>query len=228
MADNTYLDWRDAAGAPVVTRSREVVTGIHALGVVLINPDTNVPYIASGGAGGGGDASAANQLTEITALQTLAARGTAVPTTSFTRPADTTAYAANSTTAASIVPMSFTVARVAAGGGMIRRCRLRKSGTGITNALFRLHLYKASPVPTNGDNGAWLTDQAANYVGAMDITFDRVFSDGAAGNGVPLSGSELNFKLASGQIVYGILEARGVYTPASAEVFTVTLEVLQD
>lgn len=151
--------------------------------------------------------------------------------TQFTRPADTTAYAsgdliANSTTAGSVVPLQFTVARVAAGSGMIRRCRLRVSSTVLTNASFRLHLYTASPTPSNGDNGAWLTDKALNYIGAFDITLDKAFTDGASGNGTPNIGSEINFALASGLIVYGLLEARAAYTPTSAETFDVALEVL--
>lgn len=156
-----------------------------------------------------------------------------VPTASFTRPADTTAYAvadlvANSTTAGSVTALSFTVARVAGGGGTLRRARLRKSGAVLTNATFRLHLYKVSPTPTNGDNGAWFTDQAAEYLGAFDVTLDRAFSDGAAGNGVPVNGSEITFSLTAGQVVYGLTEARAAYTPASAEVFTWTLEAWPD
>lgn len=89
------------------------------------------------------------------------------PSASFVRPADTTAYAvgdlvANNTSAGSVTPMSFTVGRDADSGGMIRRIRLRKTGTSVSNALFRLHLYSASPTPSNGDNGAWLTNQAAS------------------------------------------------------------------
>lgn len=152
---------------------------------------------------------------------------------SFTRPANTTAYAsgdlvANNASAGSVAPMQFAVARVSGGSGMIRRARIRKSGTGVTSASFRLHLYRASPTPSNGDNDAWLTSEAANYMGAIDVTVDRVFTDGAAGNGVSVSGSEINFDLSSGQVIYGLLEARGAYTPASGETFTVELEVLQN
>lgn len=156
------------------------------------------------------------------------------PSANFTRPSDTTAYAvgdliANSTTNTSVTPMSWTVARVAGGNGSIRRARLRKSGTSTTNALFRLHLYNATITTiTNGDNGAWSTSNVANYIGAIDISVDRAFTDGASGNGVPNIGSEINFALASGQVIYGLLEARGAYTPANAEVFTVHLEVFQN
>jgi hypothetical protein len=148
----------------------------------------------------------------------------------FTRPGDTTAYAsgdlvANSTTAGQVTPMTFSLARVTGRGGMIRRARLRKNGTSITNASFRLHLYSASPTPANGDNSAWSTDKAANYVGAMDFTVDKAFTDGAAGNGVPMIGSEIIF---TADTYYGLLEARGAYTPANGETFDVSLELIQN
>lgn len=153
---------------------------------------------------------------------------------SFTRPADTTAYVsgdlvANSTTAGSVSAMQFSVARLDGGSGMIRRVRIRKSGTSVTTASFRLHLYNSSaPTCSNGDNGTWLTNGSANYIGALDVTVDREFTDGAGGNGVPVVGSEINFALTSGKVIYGLLEARSAYTPANAEQFTVELEVLQN
>lgn len=158
---------------------------------------------------------------------------TALASANFTRPADTTAYAsgdlvANSTTAGSVTVMTFTIGRGSSGAaasGMIRRARLRKTGTSTTNASFRLHLYRSAPTPSNGDNGAWLTNNAADYVGAIDITADKAFTDGAIGNGTPNTGSEINF---THQTYYGLLEARAAYTPASAEVFTIELEVIQN
>jgi hypothetical protein len=158
---------------------------------------------------------------------------TSIPTANFTRPSDTTAYAsgdlvANSTTAGSVTPMTLTVARVAAGSGMLRKVRLRKSGTSITNASFRVHFYRSSPTVTNGDNGVWLSNQVANYLGAMDVSSMTAFSDGATGNGVPMTGFEINFKLPSGSDLFCLIEARGAYAPANAEVFTLEVEVLQN
>lgn len=153
----------------------------------------------------------------------------------FSRPNDTTAYAvgdlvANSVTAGSVVPMSFTVTRVAAGAAMIRRVRFKKSGTTITNAQFRLHLYKVSPTPSNGDNGAWLTTEST-YLGSVDFDLTggnaRVFTDAAKVIGVPAVGSEIIFALTSGQVIYGLIEARAAYTPAANETFTVVLELAQ-
>lgn len=149
---------------------------------------------------------------------------------SFTRPADTTGYAigdliANNTVAVNVATMVFSIGRKTGLGGMIRRARMRKSGTNVSNASFRLHLYAVAPTFTNGDNGAWLSNGVGNYVGSIDITCDRIFSDGASGNGVPNIGSEVNF---TADTYYGVLEARAGYNPASAETFTITLEVIQN
>src|SRR5690349_6681850 len=105
-----------------------------------------------------------------------------ITATAFTRPSDTTAYAsgdlvANSTTAGSVTPISLTAKSGTAGYRAIKRVRLKKSGTSVTNASFRAHFYTASPVASNGDNAAWLTDNAANYLGSIDVSTDKAFSD---------------------------------------------------
>jgi len=149
---------------------------------------------------------------------------------SFVRPANATPYVsgylvANNTSAGSVTPMTFSLARVSTKGGMIRRARLRKTGTSITNANFRLHLYSALPTSSVGDGAAWLSDKALNYVGAIDFTVDKAFTDGAAGNGVPLVGSEIIF---TADTYYGLLEARGAYTPTSGETIDLSLELVQN
>lgn len=163
-----------------------------------------------------------------------------VVSANFTRPADTSAYTsgdlvANSTSAPAA--LSFSGTALSSGGAfMVRRARLKKSTTSTTAASFRLHLYGADPGSatggiTNGDNGAWLTDEST-YIGSIDLdisgTAGRVFNDGAKVVGAPSAGTELAHKLSSGTTAYGLLEARGAYTPGSAEVFTVELEVVQN
>lgn len=148
----------------------------------------------------------------------------------FNRPNDANVYAsgdliANSTTLGSVLPLTFALSRLPGFGGMIRRARLRKTGTSITNALFRLHLYSALPTPANPDNGVWSTDKALNYIGAIDFTVDKAFSDGASGNGVPLVGSEIIF---TADTYYGFLEARGAYVPVANETFDLSLEIMQN
>jgi hypothetical protein len=155
---------------------------------------------------------------------------------SFSRPENTTAYTAgdlvaNSTTAGSVTPLSFaSVVRTAAGAASVVKCRMSKTGTGVTGASFRLHLFSASPTVTNGDNGAFLSTQAATYLGAFDFSVSnmKVFSDGVACNGVTQTGYPVTVDLPSGSTVYGLVEALAGYNPASGETFTFTLELEQE
>jgi hypothetical protein len=155
------------------------------------------------------------------------------PSASFTRPNDTTAYAsgdlvANSVTAGSVLPMQFPLGGNAIPGSTrITRARLRKSATTATNASFRVHLYGASPTAANGDNGAWSTDQASSYLGAIDVAAMKAFTDGCADVGAAAAGSELLIRLPAGATLYALLEARAAYTPAANEAFTLTLESLE-
>lgn len=268
-------------------------------GEYMKDSDGSGPYIwsgtamtLSGSAASGGDASAANQATQITAanltntnlggvtetapatdtassgmngrLQRVAQRLTslltalgspfqaggalgagenmvgktvgivATPSTTVTRPANTTAYAsgqllANSTTAGSVTALQFTSTRLSAGTATIRRGRLSKTSTTTTVSAFRLHLFSASPLaPTNGDGGVFIPVGAANYLGAIDFPSMIACTDGAAGNGAPLVGSDITFALGSGTTVYGLIEARAAYVPTSGEVFTAVLEIFQN
>lgn len=167
----------------------------------------------------------------IVALLIGAWRGLITATGTITRPADTTAYAsgdlvANSTTAGSVTPLSFDLARNKAGSGTIQRVVIRKSGTGVTNSSFRVHFYESAPSVTNGDNGDWVST-ASGYIGNVDVAVDKAFSDGAAGSGVP--GAPIRFKAGAGsKKIYALVEARGAYTPASAEVLTVAVQAEQN
>lgn len=157
------------------------------------------------------------------------------PQSSFTRPANTTAYAsgnlvANSTTAALVVPLAFDVSPCNA-RGKVRRARIAKSGTTVTNAQFRLHLYSVTPATiANGDGGAWSTS-TSGYLGSLSLgaAMARAFTDGAEDIATPDAGVEINFNAPNNDptFLYGLLEARAAYTPVSAEVFTVTLEIAQ-
>jgi len=150
----------------------------------------------------------------------------------FTRPADTTAYAsgdivANSTTAGSVVPLNFPNCSNGVGHPMqVRRVRIFKSGTSTTNASFRVHLFNVLPTVSSGDNAALaITTGGANYLGQVDVTVGQGTGDGAAGQAT----TEINcHPAAQATNLYGLLEARGAYTPASGESFTVALEIVQD
>ena len=157
------------------------------------------------------------------------------PSASFTRPNDTTAYAAsdlvaNSTTAGSVVPLKFELGSQPAFAHLrLVRARISKTGTSTTNANFRLHLYSQSPTCANGDNGAWSTNQAAFWLGNIDVTSMLAFTDGCAGTGSLPAGSEAflrftNNTASTPTYIYGLLMAQAAYTPAAQEVFSVTIE----
>lgn len=154
----------------------------------------------------------------------------------FIRPSDTTAYTAldliaNSTTAASVVPLAFTVSRIADRPFEVRRALIKADGTVITNATFRLHLFSQSPVvaTSGGDNAAFATYvPGAGWLGSMGTATSLGFSDAIQGETGPLAGLEVNGYPATGtRLIYGLLQAVGAYTPTSAEVFTVTLQGFQ-
>lgn len=147
----------------------------------------------------------------------------------FTRPADTTAYAAgdlvaNSTTAGSVTPLTF---RLGYGQALVlKQARLKINSATNTNASFNLHLYSSSPTVTNGDNGAWLST-SSNYLGTLALNgTTQAFSDNVVAVGTYVNTSvgvpwvvvgDTNYTL------YGLLSATAAYTPTSGGIFTVTL-----
>lgn len=153
----------------------------------------------------------------------------ATASASFTRPNDTTAYAANdlvanSTTAGSVTPMTFQLPNFNGQGFRITACKIAKSGTTATNGNFHLRLYTTSPTCANGDNGAWSTNQVATYIGKVDPAIVEAFTDGCAVVDTSLTTTTLHMVIPSG-VLYGLLVADAAYTPAANEVFTVTLIV---
>lgn len=152
---------------------------------------------------------------------------------SFTRPANTTAYAsgdlmASTTTAGDVTLLSWSIPE---GGLWLQRVRLTSTNASVTNASFRLWLTTdAAVVFTNGDNGALaLTSGLAvgDVLGFVDIGHDGLLTGvGAVGTAtfdpglLPLYAASY----ANGRgSIYGFLEARAAYTPASGEVFTIHL-----
>ena len=148
-------------------------------------------------------------------------------TQSFTRPSNTDAYAdgdliANSVTAGSVSPMKF---YPGAQGWRIVQARVSKSDeTDVANSGVTLHLFDSSPTVANGDNGALLTT-LGGFLG--NITFATMIATFVSDEGyqfVTLGSTALPGGLfGTSNTVYALLEADAGYTPASAEVFTVTL-----
>lgn len=144
--------------------------------------------------------------------------------TALARPADTTAYASGDLVANSVTAGSVTAHTISVGSGQlkIKRVGLKRSGTAaIANGTFRVHLFTVSPLPpTNGDNGA-IVFPVDNYIGhSGDISL-------ILGTDKAIGWSAILDLLAKppGSTLYALIEARGAYTPASAETYQVILEV---
>lgn len=157
------------------------------------------------------------------------------PVFSFTRPANTTQYAqnelvANSATAAEVVPMRFGVSNVQ-GRGKIVRVKLFTDNEAVTTATFNLHLFAQAPVPTNGDNAAFAVSTSAHFIGtvACDLATGAFVTTTDKHKGFVITGGLCFDLLAMGGegSIYGLLEtaSAATYTPASGEVFKVTLEI---
>jgi hypothetical protein len=150
----------------------------------------------------------------------------------FTTPSGTGAYAsgqliANSATAGSVTPLSFTACRANGGTGMVRRARIKTTDTGFAAAALRLHLYKSSPTVANGDHATFSSTES-EWLENIDVVLDQAFSEPTEkGVGVPNHGVEVNFDCAAGsQVIYGLVEARGAITPQGAKPLSVILEAL--
>lgn len=174
------------------------------------------------------------------------AQGNAVQAAAeLTRPTDTNAYAigdaiANSTTAASVTPLQFTVARGTGGAGRINGAQLMVDSATAFGAI-RLHLFNTTPFAAAGfqaDNAALALTYTAiktgsagsnpNYIGYIDFPTFTALSASAVANGV-CDLTELNFDTASGSsVIFGLLEARAAFTPANGGKFNVSLDVIQD
>lgn len=157
-------------------------------------------------------------------------------TTSFSRPADTNAYAAgdlvaNSTAAGSVTPVSFDLGFSEV---LIRSADVVSDNPAFSvGQVLRLHLFSSSPVVSIGDNGALAMGTpsagsitgAAGYLGSIDVSVDRWFTDGAAGRGQP--DRDIHVQLNGGTIIYGLVEIITANTaPAARETLTWALGIV--
>lgn len=120
----------------------------------------------------------------------------------FSRPADTTAYAANdlvanSTVAANVVIPNWGLSHIR-GGVRIIGARLVKSGPVVTNAQFRLFLFGSDPSPlTNGDNASVFYETSGkDYVDTIDFNLTGAFQHALTWSGVrtPVSHQGIGFR----------------------------------
>lgn len=125
-----------------------------------------------------------------------------------------------------------TLARISGGSGTIIGAQISKTTNSITNAAFRLHLFSVAPtyVAATGDGSLLTATVTSNggYLGYIDITAMVGLNNAAVGSGAPDNSRGGIPYVAAAQIIYGLLEARGAYAAGAAEVFTITVDALQD
>lgn len=145
----------------------------------------------------------------------------------FTRPADTTAYAAgdlvaNSTTANQVAAISQTWGNL---NGSLARIRLSTTNATITNGNFNLWFFRVDPslLPTNGDNDALAGLSFVTY-GLIHVAPINLYASMSGHGGWGEATYDPNLIHVPAQ-VYCLLEARAAYTPASGEIFSVQTEV---
>lgn len=152
----------------------------------------------------------------------------------FTRPADTTAYAvddvvSNSTTATTVLTFA-QAARKNGGTGYVTNARLVTNNPSTTNASFRLYLYNQTPTAPPGDNSPFLLTWANRGIRLGVIDF--VLSTGATGSdAASTTVTNINLRLntqPSSRSVFGLLVARAAYVPTSGQQFFVELTFEQN
>jgi len=159
-------------------------------------------------------------------------------TATFTRPANTTAYAAGDVICDSTsAPSDLTVeaARVNGGGGIITDVLLVDSANQSTDPQLELWLFTASPTRSNDNAALALADaDLGNLVGVVTVAeFGTAFvgntASGASGNlAFHAKGLNIGFRCAAGEkTLHWLLVARNAYTPVSGEKFTVVLKTVE-
>jgi hypothetical protein len=137
-------------------------------------------------------------------------------TASFVRPGNTTAYiangaVANSTTAGSVSLLNFGIPKSA---GTITRARMKHSATG-DDPQWRVWLFDTTLTPAVGDN-ATFTAPLTDSLGYIDIDGSTDGTDvevGWASATIPHTGAT----------VFGLIQTRSAWTPASSETITLDL-----
>jgi len=158
------------------------------------------------------------------------------PTSTLTRPANTTAYTQNNaiasnTAAGSVVVPSFTASPAANGTGRITGARLvTNASSGWGSVAVLVEFWTAAPTLSNGDGGAYaIATGAAHWLGSVSLTFTQV-GDGAYAAAVPNAGGVIDFALPSGTVIFWtmtIISGAGA-TPISGQTFTLTPSILED
>lgn len=201
----------------VANSTNSTGTGITAAGILAQCDDTSPTAITENSFG-----NVAMDCTNHSLIVSQAGTGA----TSFTRPNDTTAYAANDAMSDSTsAPTSggFTLSgacRKSGGIGMIQSVRFLMSTAAATSLQGEIWLFNQSVTNIN-DNSAFSVSDAdmANFVGKIPFTT----SDGATNNAsATVANVNLSYTCTGSANLRYLVKVVNVYTPAAQEILTVT------
>lgn len=157
----------------------------------------------------------------------------AFSTASFTRPANTTTYAAgqvvaNATSAASV--LTFTNCGLANGGvGFINSITITDIAVQTLKPAFQLWLFNTAPTTTINDAQTWnpsATELNTYNVPGFPVLVSNPAYGSSTGGNLTISGLNIPFKCGgSTTSLYGVLVILNAYVPVSSEAIQVTLGI---
>lgn len=150
----------------------------------------------------------------------------------FTRPNDTTAYAAKDVVGPSVAGLlTFAnIARVAGGTFYIVKARLL-TNLSTNTASYRLHLYTANTPAVISDNSPFAILWANRVARIGYIDFDATATEGTGSDCAISLNKDIRLHVkcdAGSRNIYGVLEVMSAQTPVANQVFFIDLNVEQD
>lgn len=152
--------------------------------------------------------------------------------TSYTRPADTTAYTANDALADSTsAPAYLTFGSNSLGSagpkqGWLVGARCVDGCNATTLPQLRLFLFSSAPTAVNDNAAFTLTDANLNACVAV-LTFNSFIAgddtSGAGGNAIALA--TVSEQVSVSGPLFGLVKVLNAYTPVSGEIFTFYLDI---
>lgn len=202
-----------------------VSASTSSLSVVSGNGSSGDFGVGSGGSGGGGG-TGLNGATQIEGFATTV-------DVSFTRPANTTAYAANQAVAdAGPTAGGFTLAncsRAAGRSGLISDVVVASNADPATPLAGELWIYDQA-VTAQADQAAFAPAAADRLKLVAVIPFSLASvagGSGASGSVANVSGLSLGFTTVGSTNLRMLVKAKNAYVPASGEVLSVRLKIVQ-
>jgi hypothetical protein len=151
-------------------------------------------------------------------------------TASFTRPGDTTAYAAGDVVGPVTTPanLTFTLPAFGSGGNVnVRFAEIITTGASviITNASFILYLFSPTNPTPIADNSPFTLLAANTLVGSVPIASAVIGGTGSTMAQITTAAAITVPMTLASSTLYGVLTANAAYAPVASQTFAVTLGI---